>query len=110
MGAHLLAGLVRSLLPLRPSRRRTPRRRCVHIASLECGGDRRTVIVPDRSIGGIGMPVFGAPLIGHTRWKLTHNGRTEDYDLCYGARRAPAIWRYGALPESKPAPDTHPSP
>jgi cellulose synthase (UDP-forming) len=103
MGAHLLAGLGRSLLPLRPSRRRTPRRPCVQIASLECGSRRRTVILRDRSAGGIGMLVFGAPLLGRTGWTVTHNGYTEQYDLCYGARRAPGIWRYGARPASESA-------
>ncbi len=110
MGAHLLAGLGKSLLPLRPSRRRTPRRRCVQIVSVASGSHRRSVILRDRSVGGIGLLVFGAPLAGQPRWKLDHNGRTEQYELCYGARLAPGIWRYGAQPESKPSPGYEPAP
>lgn len=99
MAGHLLAGLAKSLLPLRPRRRRTPRRPVVQVASVENGKERRTVLLRDRSTRGVGLLVFGGPLPEQAEWRLMEQtGRPTRYKMCYRARLAPGIWRYGATP------------
>lgn len=99
MAAHLLAGLVKSLLPLRRRRRRTPRRRLIQFATVQLGDHRRPVIIRDRSVQGLGMLVFGRPLGEQAQGMLIEKGgRATSYILRYRTRLAPGIWRYGAHP------------
>lgn len=103
MAVHLLAGLVKSLLPLRHRRRRIPRRNVFQFAKVQIGDLRRTVIIRDDSMRGIGILVVGQPLPEHPQWTLLGQaGCPATYVVRYRTRLVPGIWRYGAQPLSSP--------
>lgn len=101
IAVHLLAGLVKSLAPLRTRRRVIPRRSLCRLATVQSGADLRTVIVRDDSPRGVGILAFGRPLPLSPQWTLRRKGTpaiscTEHYRTLL----VPGIWRYGAQPTS----------
>ncbi len=99
MAVHLLAGLIKSLAPLRTRRRGIPRRSLFQVAMVEIGDRRRTVIIRDDSMRGVGIVVFGRPLPQTPQWTLHRKtGPAIIYMSRYRTLLAPGIWRYGAQP------------
>lgn len=111
MAGHLLAGLWRSLAPLRTRRRRTPRTRLYRLATVQIQDHRRTVLLRNRSAGGIGFLLLGSPLPSNEEWTIQGITGSAHYRSCYRKLIAPGIWRFGATSSSADPviPDSAPS-
>jgi cellulose synthase (UDP-forming) len=106
MAAHLLVGLVKSLVPSRSRRRRTPRHGTIRRTTIVTGAVQRPAIIRDYSARGIGLIMIGQPLPGDQSLRMTNqDGSIASYTVCYRTRLAPSVWRYGARP-SVPAAKT----
>lgn len=111
MAGHLLAGLWRSLAPLRTRRRKTPRTRLYRLATLKIHDHTRTVLLRNRSACGIGLLAFGPPLPSNEEWTIQDTAGSARYRPCYSKLVAPGIWRFGAtssavdpgIPGSRPS-------
>ncbi|MBH0186061.1 MAG: glycosyltransferase [Nitrospira sp.] len=96
MAGHLLIGLWRSLTPLRIRRRRTPRTTLYRLATIQTQGHTRTVLLRNRSAGGIGFLLFGSPLPSNEEWRIQDTTGSAGYRSCHSKLVAPGIWRFGA--------------
>jgi len=96
MAGHLLAGLWRSFTPLQTRRRKNPRIGLCRPVTIQVQDHRRTVLLRNRSAGGIGLLVFGPPLPSNVEWTIQDATGSVRYRPCYSTRVAPGIWRFGA--------------
>jgi cellulose synthase (UDP-forming) len=95
MAARLLAGIVRSLLPLRPRRRLSTRRRALRPVSFVAAGARTRALQVDASPGGIGLVFLGAapdlaaplPVLSRAGVRWTR--------VAHARRILPGLWRVG---------------
>jgi hypothetical protein len=101
MAIHLVAGLMKSLIPARRSRRRTPRTTTMRRTTIGTGTTQRRALVRDHSARGIGLIVMGRPLPADQCWTVTSpDGSIASYTVRYRTRLAPFVWRYGACPSA----------
>ena len=107
MAARLVAGLVRAFLPLRPRRRRSPRRfTLARLVVVGTGGLGRALRL-DASEGGMGLLAVGTPPPAGTVLPLVLRSGAVWARIVHSRRIVPGLWRVGleylpmpvALPE-----------
>ncbi len=95
MGARLVVGIVRALLPLRQRRRLAPRRRALRLASLVLPALRLRALVVDAGGGGLGLLVLGgAPRPGTPIPVIAREG-VRWARVAHSRRVVPGVWRAG---------------
>jgi cellulose synthase (UDP-forming) len=95
MALRLAAGIVRAFLPLRPRRRRAPRRLALAPLSLVAPGGRRRALRVDTSAGGVGLLLLGRAPPPRAPIPLVAPQGVAWTRVAHARRLAPGLWRVG---------------
>ncbi len=103
MAARLLAGLGRTLKPLRRRRRLVPRSSRFGFARASVGTEDPLVLVCNRSPQGLGVLCVAREMPGDAPWTITiGGGPTRRFHPIHCRRLIGPVWRVGLVQEPKP--------